>query len=233
MRIFALASDSELQFELEWARGRPASKRNNSSDRTGAHSEFEAALTPTESRWLRKYEQLCGDSGAAVSLGQDPDCHAMHNAGKFTLGAIIKNSGIVYSTIHHRWLAPSEFLATQCFPVFPDLSAHGETCSFSKCRSALGLPPRRRAVIIEQAGNSMNLNMIGVAWLWWLLTDVHASRVSASPLLHAVLEAAAFRVVSRADSNQLGHQDDNDDGSELPRAGLPKRRRVLRAHATI
>eukprot|EP00969_Alexandrium_andersonii_P279645 12361463-Alexandrium_andersonii.AAC.1 len=58
------------------------------------------------------------------------------------------------------------------FPAFARFSFHGATCSFTYSREEFGLPARHRGVILEQTGNSMNVNMMGVAWLHWLVSSV-------------------------------------------------------------
>eukprot|EP00959_Pyramimonas_sp_CCMP1952_P112461 2351498-Pyramimonas_sp.AAC.1 len=78
--------------------------------------------------------------GGCVGLDQDPTGHSSHNIGHDYLQTLIKNCGMLYSLTHERWLTPSETLAVQNFPVYPEMSVHGESCSFSRGRDA----PRRR-----------------------------------------------------------------------------------------
>ena len=94
---------------------------------------------------------------------------------------IIKNCGIVMSQPHGRWLFPSELLASQGFPTTPALlkaALGGRTnsvCSFNEERedhemplTRQAIPGRKRSAVCGQAGNAMNVNMIGAAVMWLL-----------------------------------------------------------------
>ena len=61
-----------------------------------------------------------------------------------------------------------ELLASQGFPVFPELldAAIGQqtaVCSFNLTRESRLFPPRHRTATSGQAGNTMNVNMIGAS----------------------------------------------------------------------
>ena len=69
-----------------------------------------------------------------------------------------------------RIQCPSEFLALQGFPVYPFTKPFGEPCSFE---GRIGGRDGRR--VVEQAGNSMPIPMVGLAvmyaWTVCLLSD--------------------------------------------------------------
>ncbi len=76
-----------------------------------------------------------------------------------------KNGGLGWTSRAARWFTPLELLALQGHPVYESLqhAAFGATCSFNMPRD------RSRNAMGGQAGNSFNLNMIGVVLLYVLL----------------------------------------------------------------
>ena len=126
-----------------------------------------------------------------------------------------------YSTFHKRWITPRELLLTQMFPVFGRFTFHGATGSFSFRREDYELPPRKRNVIMEQCGNSMNINMMGVAWLHWLLTESVASRPV--PISSVLLRAANVATSIAARTAQIAReQNPGSEGAETERQSLRK-----------
>ena len=77
-----------------------------------------------------------------------------------------------------RWLVARELLCSQGFPVFESLCqvACGKQgvplCSFNVDRERLGLSPRKWVPMAGQAGNSMNVNMIGASMVQQLAFTV-------------------------------------------------------------
>ena len=194
---YFIAGKHELEKELEWAKQRPSLKKPPS--RRLSRSPFEAALNNMEWDFLTKYKDMHKGCDLVVMLNQNPDKHAHTSAGKRTLPTLIKNTHMLYSTRHHRWLTPYELLVVQNFPVYDFLSQHGETCSFNRARETLRLSPRRRSVICEQAGNSMNVNVMGIALLWWLVKKSDAC--AQSSLLRSVAIGFKARLLQRTISD--------------------------------
>lgn len=142
---------------------------------------WEDVLSINERQHLRLYKDLISREihigrhlGAVAMLGQDPEKHRQDNHGKTYLQTLIKNCGIMFSTFHGRWLCPFETLIIQGFPVLPELQVYGESPSFCRSRDAVAHLcsarelPRKRGVIFEQAGNSMNTTVMGIGLLWWV-----------------------------------------------------------------
>ena len=81
-----------------------------------------------------------------------------------------------------RWLTPTEILLFQGFPIPGCMKAHGEATSFDKCRDERsGMLPRSRRCMLEQAGNSMHVNVLGLALMWCLTYIVLEAPRSAWP----------------------------------------------------
>ena len=91
------------------------------------------------------------------------------------------------------------------FPVFPCMSAFGETCSFSHSRDDFSLPIRSRRVSFGQVGNSMNVSVAGAAILFCLFHDPAKSSkeqlLSTKSCLLALGENAMRKKLLKRDSN--------------------------------
>lgn len=188
-RSFLCASPAELQEELEWAQSRPGSlfhlatlsdapqlavqpgdpeERQKGKRELAAEldvfwnkSAFTKALTYFELQNLRNYVRFYGGD-RVYSLGQDALTHKQLSSTTH-LHTLIKNVGMLFSWPDLRWLTPVEVLMFQGFPIPKHVKAHGERTSFEVPRST-----RSRRAMLEQAGNSMHVNVMGVAVLWAL-----------------------------------------------------------------
>ena len=99
---------------------------------------------------------------------QDPGCHAQMSRGNY-MNTLIKNMNLIYCDsigpcACARWLSGTEALLLQGFPVhpcFPDAPVNERHyTSFN-----VGGIDRSCRKVCEMAGNSMNVNVVGVA-LW-------------------------------------------------------------------
>ena len=172
---FELASDEELRSELKWAVSRSESPVDNVTDET----TFEDVLNYWEFYNVQKYEELLGGDRFAVQLHQDAGVVPTHNANMGrNIHTIIKNCWPCWSQVHKRWMSPMETFACHQYPVFT--SIHGETCSFNQSRESHNLPPRKRNIMFEQAGNGMMLSCVGLALLWFHLFARQAKAGDAS-----------------------------------------------------
>ena len=162
--MFLIASQAELEEELAWARNRPSSRSHSQENTSGMH--FVDALTQSEKNSLENYmERWPGN--AVANLNQNPERHPQCNKGRPNLHTLFKNTGMLFSFKHMRWLTPTEILSVLMFPVRGGY--FGETSSFSRSRESCGMPARSRSVMIEQAGNSMSVPVVAIPILWWLL----------------------------------------------------------------
>lgn len=175
---------SELQDELAWARGRKASLYNaDDADLRGVlaaecqpwgisvsgvlalvnESIWTRALIASEARRLFMYRELNSNRGYSQEFmvccpGQDPLTHPFLS-GTQAMGAIISSSSVVWADglAEPRWLVPSELLLTQGFVSQPEHhSIAGFSTPFSRWR-----PGRQRQHVLSQAGNSMNVQVMG------------------------------------------------------------------------
>ena len=127
-------------------------------------SKFTRLLTTSELQNLKQYINQFGDG--LFCLQQDAMQHAQFARPSDNMNTVIANSGIMFSTVHWRWLTPFEKLAAQGIAVYGHLCPEGLACSFQQPRQVLGLPPRVRSAVSRQAGNAMHCNVIGIAMLW-------------------------------------------------------------------
>ena len=97
---------------------------------------------------------------------------------------LIKTVGLAWSSVHRRWMFAREMLSTQGFPTAPVLvraavAAAPDTpdielpvlTSFNVPRTGQShrgspMPERRPTTMCSQAGNTMNVNVIGAALLY-------------------------------------------------------------------
>ena len=121
-------------------------------------------MSATEKDWLCTYQQIA--PGAAYSLGQNPNVRpttSKHNI----LQTLIKNMGLLWSDLHGKWLSCYGCLAAQGFPIHPRHTINGDVCTGFRDRSKV--TPEDRTAIVGQAGNSMNITMIGLGLLFTVL----------------------------------------------------------------
>ena len=186
-----LASDEEVESEFQWAAARPNSRaRSYGPEALASQGKMELALTECEATWLSQYRLM--KPGAAYSLKQNPEERAICGTPS-ELQCILKGTGIVFVDELRRWICPYEFLACQGYPVYPITKIYDEGTSFDQPAN------RNRARIIEQCGNAMHTQFMGLCILWAYgcvkptfevnsflrrtlrVTDSNASRAAASP----------------------------------------------------
>ena len=170
-KILAVASDADLQEELQWAIGRPKSKaRGMSLDEVLASPDpWALAQTPKEDEFEESYMNKPGiTDDHAIQLNQNAAAgRGMHSPDTTFLHTVIRNSGLIKIRSLKRWLVGKELLLYQGFPVLPEL-ATPRSKTLRKCCSfcpPVGLPgpadaqARAPAAVKAMAGNSMNLSI--------------------------------------------------------------------------
>eukprot|EP00969_Alexandrium_andersonii_P056468 2489746-Alexandrium_andersonii.AAC.1 len=184
--VYFTADSQDVEQELQWACARPSALSRSSEDvqsrsllatarnNYNYDGPFLTGLNLRELNWLLEYTDMFNRMelnsedrlrGFVCMLGQNPRKHAQHNMGSMQLGTIIKNVHLAFSSYHTRWLTSRELLLTQGYPTFQHTAQPGQVSSWLRSRADFGLPPRKRTVIAEQAGNAMNLVAIGAAQL--------------------------------------------------------------------
>ena len=131
-------------------------------------TDFTRALNPAEARRLWLYRNLCLEKPEAVGstrfllclVGQEPGPHTqMCYIG--VMNTIIKSSSICWADGEHRRpMSWRELLAAQGFVTSPHLTCHGLSSSFLTAR------PRSARHVLQQAGNAMPVQMVGMALLF-------------------------------------------------------------------
>ena len=183
---------------------RPASSANTgpAADVQYGRNAYYVALTPSEQTKLHRTIEEVGDHGC-VSLSQSLE-RCSHNGGSRFLTTLVKNS-FTWSIEAGRWMPPSELLVRQGFPLYPALQINGaDVSSFNRSRESFNLPPRVGCHVTSQAGNTMDINMLGAAFLWWMSSicqqHTSASSPSDSEQFAPLLGRLAHRALERARS---------------------------------
>ncbi len=165
---FPLAED-EMYQELKWSCERKKSgafveKVDFQELLEDEENAFERSLTDPEKEILSDYRAMPQhpDLGMICMLNQKPSSGRGISSSTRTCYTLISNPSIHYLTKHKRWLLPSEMLILQGFPVTSALSCPGgpqvPACSFA---AAPSLPARSRRNVQAQAGNAMQIPVIG------------------------------------------------------------------------
>ena len=135
-----------------------------------------------------------------VALNQNPIVDRGNSSTEKVLQTIIKNVHLLFALDieRPRWFCPRELLLAQGFAVFSHLPGYNFT-SFSVPRATRLLPQRRRAALMQQAGNTQNVNNAGVCWLYALLNSGSRHEEKASSFLHQLaLRSQRAGALSRA-----------------------------------
>ena len=99
-------------------------------------------------------------------LNQNPDGHPQKSSQEL-LNTLTKNTTVLMSAEHRRPMIPEELLISQGFPVYEELAAAAcgerggaKLCSFQNHRL------RCRSAVVGQAGNSVNVAIMGASAAW-------------------------------------------------------------------
>ena len=180
-RDYMVATEGELASELRWGRARSGNQHATT---------FEECLLPSETVRLTIFRDKHDVGTCVCNLSQNPEF--TRAAGRdMELHTLVRNSVVLWSCEHRRWLTGREMLLANEFPV---LDAHldaicGVTskhtiCSFNESRIVRGLSARDRVHMAHQSGNSQNINAVG-AVLQWLFLFVETSPLAvALPMKH-------------------------------------------------
>ncbi|CAK0846791.1 unnamed protein product, partial [Prorocentrum cordatum] len=167
---FCIADAAELKAELEWARNRPLSRARGvpvtDADLIPSSRAFLDSLTTWELENLREYQRGSPTPFVCHNLSQDAKKDRGWSSTECFLSAVIRNPQVIWYDAIQRWLTPFELGAAQGFPVREDLATpRGPSRALSSFNRAR---PRQRAQVMQQFGNSMNLHVCGVHWLYVL-----------------------------------------------------------------
>ncbi|CAK0793492.1 unnamed protein product [Prorocentrum cordatum] len=164
----------QLEEELNWAAGRPtsrASKYQNVTElKEKAKYPYYDALTFGEIKFLDQYEVKGGLEKRCAMLNQSEDRgYGIKSSEDGILHPLVRNPAIhfVVDTENNikRWLSGYEMLVCQGFPVLNELANPGgeltRACSFGRCLEDNDLPTRFRSTMVKQAGNTMQVPVVG------------------------------------------------------------------------
>ena len=105
--------------------------------------------------------------GTAYMLNQDPCAGHGHPANARALFTLTSSMGLIWTdspeNLPHRWLAPTEALVCQGFPVVPFL--HDSYLANPLCCFHVVSPDRGGRHVFQQAGNSMHVAVMAVLQL--------------------------------------------------------------------
>ena len=115
--------------------------------------------------------------GRVVSCQQNPGASHGVTSLKQLLQTAIRNCGIAFDTDSSiaRFFTPEELLITQGFPVSTQ-SKPVPLCSFNLLRAG-----RSRTTVVGQAGNSMNVNVVGTMVNYTLSTPLPRINLARPP----------------------------------------------------
>lgn len=119
---------------------------------------FIDCLSPIVQEWLQFYIENWPH--CVYNLGQNPHAYPVHSS-PTVLQTIIKSTNLMWSHDHGRWFTPSELLMCQGFPLRAELTNGRAACSFAFSTSS-NMKPRRRSILLGQAGNTMNVCVAAV-----------------------------------------------------------------------
>ena len=185
-RVFLTASDAEIVAEVMWALKRKLSIASSvenhdisfyetmlTTDPARFVSSFRSALTENELARLHHYEKTVGDQHVHM-LNQNPMPPSSHgqSSSPTILHTIISNAGIQWISERGRWVTPSEFLIANGIPTTYHLgnvtSPAGGRCSSFCSGGTHERSNRKRSNVAYQAGNTMNVSVTGIFWLYCL-----------------------------------------------------------------
>ena len=170
-RELLVADAAELAGELEWASSRKGAL--GSAPDFANPTEFVKALTKFEQQNLKAYMDRW--PGCCYMLAQDAKKQPARSNTQ-CLCTLIRNTHICMSSEHLRWFTAKELLVAQAFPAIPTLLVDSRpVTSFNIERAA----KRKRVAMVQQAGNSMNVNMVGALLLYFLGFTIRADSIGA------------------------------------------------------
>ncbi|CAE7587716.1 unnamed protein product [Symbiodinium sp. CCMP2592] len=153
----------ELQEELRWEHDKSMNSVEVSNLQDTA--VWESSLSAMEWRFLQEYR--CRWPGTAYMLNQDPSAGHGHPANSKALFTLTSSMGLIWTdspeNVPHRWLAPTEALVCQGFPVVPFL--HDSYLTKPICCFHVASPDRGGRHVFQQAGNSMHVAVMAVLQL--------------------------------------------------------------------
>lgn len=144
-------------------------------------SKWAQSLTAWEYQNLLGYLSKFSTDRAAFMLNQSYNVRPV-TASPTRLNTLIRNTTLLWSREAKRFFAPVELLCSQGFPVrtrFTAVAAQDPNYCFPACSFALGLSDREkkphRNHWAQQAGNSMNVTVVGLVMLFALLSSRSAT----------------------------------------------------------
>jgi hypothetical protein len=137
---------------------------------------FREALTGVELANLVAYEGAVGTAGRTHQMNQFYNHgHGTSSPPSGELYTICANPALHFNCDTQRWFLPSELLLCQGFPLLGHLAVP-RSGTLVRCTSFMPptpaapsrteAPHRRRGKVMHQAGNSMQLAVVGAVWFY-------------------------------------------------------------------
>lgn len=171
--VFLVATQNELNEELQWALERRSSRLYGYSADEVACLDFpmEDALTNLESHLLERTYRA-NHPNTTYNLSQA----SFETHGTADVSHCMTHNGPDFVDEARRWFVPNERLLQLGFPVYDGLASRtGEcwpVCSFNVPRTS---SERTRQNLMNQAGNSMNLPVMGIMWVFAYLFVIRST----------------------------------------------------------
>lgn len=164
---------NELETELAWAQSRPMCQALGREPALclSDPDPFTKCLTWGEEQFRCSYEH--SHPGQVWQLNQNPDSDfGAASSNGFAFPTITANAHMLFTDCVKpaRWLAGSEALAMQSFPVVPGLWGIDQANFPRLCSFNVANPKRTSRQMLAQAGNSMNVQCMTVLALHGFLS---------------------------------------------------------------
>ena len=169
-RDYFVSTEDEIDEDYKWVSTRnssdPSVAGSSSASSSDVAGRYEGALHKYEHDFLVEYRKRWPNR--CYQLNQNPAKHAHKSRDDGELHTIIRNCHILFADgpNMNRALTPQEVLIAQGFPLNEELSKIATGCQ--PCCSFELQRERSRNEMMMQAGNSININMIGAAQLFLL-----------------------------------------------------------------
>jgi hypothetical protein len=182
---FLVAEPDELREELAWAASRKGSKSFGKDVGTILQEPLPFAAVLTDREDARRLLYQREHPGCVYMLTQEIQSGYGVHGSETVLHTIVATPSLHWVDAASRWYTPTELLASMGFPCTPamlrslslnfgkDPARLSTFCSYN--HDLKGGIIRKRADLLHQAGNSMNISVAGMMWVFLLMGVPHQS----------------------------------------------------------
>ena len=159
-------------------------------------------MLPSEATRLTIHCDKHDVAKCVCNLSQNPEF--TRAAGKeHELHTLVRNSVVLWSCEHKRWMTGREMLLANSFPVndahldlICGVGNRRAICSFNASRIAHGLSARDRVHMAHQSGNGSNIQSVGAVLQWLFMFMVTTPVLSANCIVSSPLGSHTLSAMS-------------------------------------